>query len=436
MDVLRSLRKSWKERRAQLPISTLRQPYQYQPLKSPDIIRLITLLPGRFSSDIRVVLHTKRFKGHSKVDFEALSYAWGSTVDPVNIFVGKTGYHTLSVTQNLAEALLCLRYRKKPRVLWIDAISVNQQDLEERSSQVKRMPDIYSRATRVVVWLGPQSHDSALALDCVKTVSSHISVNWDISEMAPLSEESESLWSDKYYKMPFNNGQLLAIASLLSRSWFERLWVRQEISLARDAIVMCGPQSVPWLFVRDLVFRIYVGDKQQVLWDKLPLRRQHILFNLCKGHRDQSLSALLNQAEYCICSDPRDKIFALLSLTRLDEKETKIEPDYTNSVYEVYQDVMVQFITAGNLQLLSTIEMHEHLEGVPSWVPDWASPRLSKPLSNLNAAVGFKAMAEFPQRGILKVTGVLVGVIEHAEAFNLTDEVNVGSQTATSAIIE
>jgi hypothetical protein len=155
MAVLRSHRKIWKEQRAQLPIPTLHQPYQYRPLKAPHMIRLMTLLPGTFSSDIRVFLHTKRFEEHSKSNFEALSYAWGTTVDPVNIFVGKTGYHTLSVTQNLAEALPYLRYEKRPRVLWIDAICVNQQDLEERSSQVKRMPDIYSRATRVVVWLGP-----------------------------------------------------------------------------------------------------------------------------------------------------------------------------------------------------------------------------------------------------------------------------------------
>jgi hypothetical protein len=81
------------------------------------MIRLMTLLPGRFSSDIRVLLHTERFEGHSKANFEALSYTWGSLVDTVNIFIGKTGYHTLSVTQNLAEALPYLRYKKHPRVL-------------------------------------------------------------------------------------------------------------------------------------------------------------------------------------------------------------------------------------------------------------------------------------------------------------------------------
>jgi hypothetical protein len=367
MDAFRSLPTPGKEPRTQL--STLQTAYQYQPLKSPDVVRLMTLLPGEFSSEIRICLERKQFTEQPVPKFEALSYAWGSIVDPVNIFVGETGYDTLFVTQNLAEALPYLRYREKPRVLWIDAICVNQQDLEERSSQVNRMADIYSKVTRVVVWLGPQSHDSALALKCIETASSNISVNWENSTMAPLSAESEPLWSDKDSKMPFNEAQVLAIAGLFSRSWFERLWVRQEISLARDAIAMCGPQSVPWLAIRDIVFYIYVRVKPQDLIDSLPMQRQEMLLNLCRGRWNRSFGLLLSEAKYSICSDPRDKVFALLSLIRPGEK-IKIEPDYTKSVYEVYQDVMVQFITAGGLQLLSTIEMHENLEGVPSWVPD------------------------------------------------------------------
>lgn len=121
MDAFRSLRKSWK-RRTKLSKSKLHTPYQYQPLGSPDMIRLMTLLPGEFSSEIRIRLERKQITEHSIPEFEALSYAWGSTVDPAKIFVEEIGYHTLSVTQNLAEALPCLRYRKKPRLLWIDAI--------------------------------------------------------------------------------------------------------------------------------------------------------------------------------------------------------------------------------------------------------------------------------------------------------------------------
>jgi hypothetical protein len=300
---------------------------------------------------------------------------------------------------------------------------------------VKRMPNIYSRAVRVVVWLGPQSYDSALALECVETVSSNIKVDWGTVTMVPFSAQSEAFWIDRDAELPFSEAQLLAVSSLLSRSWFNRLWIWQEIRLARDAIAMCGPQSVPWSAIRATVFRIYAGIQPQFFLENFSREQQEILYDLCKGNRFAAFRKLLNQTKTCLCSDPRDKIFALLSLIRPAEKKVEIEVDYAKNVYEVYQDVMVRFMTAGHLQLLSTIEMHEHLEGVPSWVPDWASPRLSEPLENLGAAAGFKAIVKFPQRGILKVTGVLVGVIEYAEAFNLTHDVFAGPQIIMSAII-
>jgi hypothetical protein len=119
-------------------------------------------------------------------DFEALSYAWGSTEDPVDIFIGESGSCTLAVTRNLAEALPFLPFENKTRVLWIDAICVNQQDKAERSSQVQRMADIYSKAARVLIWLGPASGDSSVALDCMKLVSSKIAIDWVHVTLSPL----------------------------------------------------------------------------------------------------------------------------------------------------------------------------------------------------------------------------------------------------------
>jgi hypothetical protein len=130
-------------------------PYQYTPLnEEAQEIRLLTILPGNFSSHIRVCLHITLFTKETELKFEALSYCWGSQVDTVDIFVGEQGNQTIKVTQNLAHALPCLRYSHKPRKIWIDAICVNQQDPEERSSQVKRMADIYSMASQVccVAW--------------------------------------------------------------------------------------------------------------------------------------------------------------------------------------------------------------------------------------------------------------------------------------------
>jgi hypothetical protein len=104
-------------------------------------------------------------------------------------------------------------------VLWIDAICVNQEDLEERSSQVRRMAWIYSKAKRVIVWLGPASTDSHIALECCNTVSSKIRVDWWSDSMFPLSEESH--WADTFRELPFDDKQNIAICNFFNRSWFE-----------------------------------------------------------------------------------------------------------------------------------------------------------------------------------------------------------------------
>lgn len=75
--------------------------------------------------------------------YEALSYVWDIIGDPVDIKIGPSGSDRLFITQNLATALPYLRYENEIRTLWIDAICINQQDLRERSSQVRIMGDIY-----------------------------------------------------------------------------------------------------------------------------------------------------------------------------------------------------------------------------------------------------------------------------------------------------
>jgi hypothetical protein len=120
-------------------------------------VRLLTILPGEKKSDIRVRLEVAGFTEGHVPEFEvddmslssvedsadwleqALSYAWGSKKHPIKVFVSDSNNpvdSTLAVTQNLAKALPYLRYKDRPRMLWIDAICINQEDLVERSSQV------------------------------------------------------------------------------------------------------------------------------------------------------------------------------------------------------------------------------------------------------------------------------------------------------------
>ncbi|CAL8574396.1 hypothetical protein XPA_000356 [Xanthoria parietina] len=162
--------------------------YKYTPLdEKAGEIRLLTLLPGRFNAPICVTLETKVLSHANIPKYQALSYAWGSELDRLNIHVvagrGVQGVKSaaLSVTRNLFEGLKHLRQTRRSTVLWIDQICVDQKNLEERKEQVLRMPDIYSLAQGVIVWLGPEKDDSNVAMEVLNDIGQDVTVDWELS---------------------------------------------------------------------------------------------------------------------------------------------------------------------------------------------------------------------------------------------------------------
>tara|TARA_R110002060_G_scaffold2590_1_gene4297 strand:- start:906 stop:1475 length:570 start_codon:yes stop_codon:yes gene_type:complete len=133
--------------------------------------------------------------------YEALSYTWESSENPQEISVLKRGHvkileyemadsdqkeNVLLVSQNLSIALQHLRQQLEDRILWRDAICINQQDVIERGIQVSRMGDIYRRARQVVIWLGPEEDQSSLALELINEIG------------RDLREDTSSMLSMKY----------------------------------------------------------------------------------------------------------------------------------------------------------------------------------------------------------------------------------------------
>lgn len=111
--------------------------------------RLLTIRPGNRLQDIQCSLEISSLD--SRPGYEALSYVWGDETIRVPITVdGKR----LDVTENLSAALRRLRDRKGGRVMWVDAICINQEDSDEKSVQVAMMRRIYSGCTRAILWLG------------------------------------------------------------------------------------------------------------------------------------------------------------------------------------------------------------------------------------------------------------------------------------------
>jgi Heterokaryon incompatibility protein (HET) len=135
--------------------------YRYSPLsQKPNVIRLLVLLPSRDKPEIlrcELVEYTIRETDKANHPYEALSYVWGSMDKPQSIIIDD---QKLEVTQNLYAALLRLRDREIPRIVWADAVCINQADEKEKGRQIQLMAAIYAKASRVLVWLGEAQDDS------------------------------------------------------------------------------------------------------------------------------------------------------------------------------------------------------------------------------------------------------------------------------------
>jgi hypothetical protein len=119
------------------------------PLMTPDSTRVISIKPGIFNAPMD--LRLKVISLDLKPKYEALSYTWGGSREKNTVSVN--GFE-MPITDNLFRALRRLRKKIFTRVIWIDAICINQANPEERSQQVAIMDRIYSTANSVEVWLG------------------------------------------------------------------------------------------------------------------------------------------------------------------------------------------------------------------------------------------------------------------------------------------
>lgn len=134
--------------------------FQHRRLSSPRSIRLLQLLPAKnFTDSLEATLLEVSLDGYSDetphTDFEALSYVWGSRVGTEPMTCDGS---TLLITPNCESALRHLRSHNELRILWVDAICIDQSEaeasVEERNSQVTLMGEIYSEAKSTVCWFG------------------------------------------------------------------------------------------------------------------------------------------------------------------------------------------------------------------------------------------------------------------------------------------
>lgn len=388
-------------------LSPLKNDYVYSPLENEKDIRLLHLHPGTDIDLIECSLVTHSCQSGplgalgSQESYEALSYVWGND-EPTNMIrilsvrrsPDRSGQHRFSfrdftlrryyVRSNLFAALGRLRYADKVRVLWVDALCIDQSNITERNMQVAKMSEIYSNAEKVLVWLGEAADSSKLAFGFIDRV-----LGVDRLDGLVKDENTLDMWH--------------ALTNLMRRAWFSRRWVVQELALAKKALMQCGEDTVEWEKFSDAVglFDMKFDDIVQLFIDSKKMQGEiesmfyvralsgayrlvNVLGNLFRRSADgQIKERLLNLEDLVLnlpsfqAKDPRDTIYALLCLARDTSpipglspiKFNSFEVDYQKSVIAVFKDfVSFSIRRSGSLDIVCRHWAPAAGEKLPSWI--------------------------------------------------------------------
>ena len=311
--------------------------FKYEPidLEGP-AFRLLRLFRGR-ETDIECELFQAWLHSDSAISYDALSYTWGGIEMSASI---KINGRTLNVTENLYLALQYLRSQETDRILWVDAICINQSNKKERGHQVQQMGDIYSQADQVVLWLGPATDETGILMDSLKQLEQE-SIKYVCKDWKHADERWKTLWSsiqpmlkNRHWNLEFR--QRAGLDFLLWRPWFKRVWILQEVANAKRAIVCSGTK-----FVSARIFALaplLVGTKPdphcQAVLDIMPGPSRKDSW----WSQKQDIYTLLLKFNGSKASDPRDKIYALLGISSDGRDANSLRADYTKTPQEVVHD--------------------------------------------------------------------------------------------------
>jgi hypothetical protein len=171
-----------------------------------------------------------------------------------------------------------------------------------------------------------------------------------------------------------------ALDALLARPWWERTWIVQEVWSTSNAVLQCGDTTIKWERFReamdyseawDDMWDNVKGTKRETQWETLR-RRYTLAIHLAKARVNGStLASLLVNTWDRACTDPRDKVFAMLALVG-ETEDVSMAPDYGKSMGQVYREVAHAIMTKeGQMDILLAASGVNGDNDLPSWVPDW-----------------------------------------------------------------
>lgn len=342
--------------------------YEYEPIntKSADTFRLLLLEPGTWEDPLKGIIFVARQT--DGIDYAALSYVCGETKHQELISIdGKQ----LTIGANLSEFLHHLRNPDQTLTLWTDAVCIDQENRSERGHQVRLMGDIYGNASNVYAWLGKDTHGIAtltsfLSQQAVSRASGDASKPPSFKDKTrevarrliavrkrptravkiTMDETNKHIVESRNpYKLidavnktidPLEKQARHVFVDLCKRPYWTRLWIIQELLLARSVIVCLGQKRIAWKS-----FSITI-DSSALQWPAaiwpMGCRINSVqslieMMELPIKDRYSTLEELLRRYNQQECLDTRDRIYALLSLAR---DCNTIIPDYTKNRLDLF----------------------------------------------------------------------------------------------------
>jgi hypothetical protein len=369
-------------------------------------IKILEILPvdPKEPDVIRCTLRNR--EPWDKRPYTALSYVWG---DPQVVTPIVVNGRQVPTTINLAEALCHLRGRPEhAKSLWIDALCIDQQNEQEKNQQVQMMDTIYREANTVVAWLGAADDASKRAMETMKKLSK-IAIELGIQDLNQPAMHEIDLERGRELiakagmavlgSAAFHKGDVGHVVDFLQKPYWNRLWIIQEVNLARDAIMVCGSDEISW------------GDAQASFAIMMWISSFHIsinadaaarLFELQLPHGGTSWSqppvvrmtstalatgspelGFINLFLYTCddthlgASNPNDRIYALLGFM-MPSLRKAITVDYERDIVVLFTAITrysLECHGAYTLMFCGLAYRSASQTDLPSWALDWTSTK-------------------------------------------------------------
>jgi hypothetical protein len=438
----------------------------YDPLPHGQWVRFIRVLPGERDDPVSVELFCCSLD--KAPSYEAISYVWGDPTDQKEIICNKKSH---LITRNLYSALQIFRLKDQPRVLWADAVCIDQNNDMERGHQVNFMGAIFCNAEKVLAWLGESGSDEAKVargFEYMNEVVSYFLENADQirSNYPPNSQQTDvrRIVRAINFKPQDDSSNLRAVDFVFRNSYFKRVWILQEVMFGRTVDVYYGDifmalstlvtynsiNSIKKDANHRLRFGGRVSDAFWYIWSTSPAQDTWVTENTLlpeyaayiRRKRVTSFSDIVDTGRKFEASDKRDYIYAFLGhpTAKIGQDEKLIlDADYSIDIPQlnvIYSTQMV--VKTGTLVHLETM-YHPNREALEldspllSWVRDWNPKKIRTkriPLSRdkILKAIDYQPSTFIDSQNRLHTIGLVIDTVSFCTSQNFGPKVDFSTE--------